>query len=668
MRLPRSTRPVLAAVLVAAGALVALPATAATAVSASTGVDDFEFSSFEADYYLGRDAEGHSTLRTVETLVAEFPNYDQNRGIIRAIPAHYDGVPLETTVVSISDSEGNTEPYEVIDTGDFIEVSLGTDDFVQGTVSYTLTYDQRNVVRAFADTGVDELYWDTNGTGFAQPFGSTTARVHVDPSVAPTLTGAATCYRGPQGSTDTCEITRADDAATGSALLTASTPSLGAGENLTVAIAFTAGTFVQVPADPSYSAPTVPSPGDPDYTGGDYYYGYGDTGPTPTWSHLLGGFLTLLAVGGGAVALFRRFGPGRDAPGRGVIIPQYSVPRGVNLLEAAALLGRDHAGISAQLVSFAVRGNLRILDYPVSSGDARYTLQLVHANNVDPQEHWMLQAIFAPDLAPGAVREIGVTDDQLATAFGNLGTAANGSVELRGWRGKSSMMTGIGIAVGLVILGFIEVIAIIGTTVIGAFSPWFAVALAVTIAAALLSFIVALRKGGLTPAGAEQKDYLLGMRMYLELAEEERFQALQSPAGAERVNAGKTISADKTVSAGDTVDTADRGQVVKLYEKLLPFAVLWGIEEQWSEELAAYYDQTDVPDWYVGNGGYNSFTFANSIGGWARSVHTTSTPPAPAMSSSGRSWMSSGGGSSFGGSGGGGFSGGGGGGGGGGGR
>ncbi|MCU1535273.1 MAG: hypothetical protein JWR53_1754, partial [Glaciihabitans sp.] len=48
-------------------ATFALAATLLPATAASAGVrsdtSDFTFSSFEADYYLSRDAEGHSTLR-----------------------------------------------------------------------------------------------------------------------------------------------------------------------------------------------------------------------------------------------------------------------------------------------------------------------------------------------------------------------------------------------------------------------------------------------------------------------------------------------------------------------------------------------------------------------------------------------------------------------------
>jgi hypothetical protein len=318
-----------------------------------SGVQDFSFTSYSADYYLARDAEGHSTLRTVETLVAKFPDFDQNRGIIRAIPNDYDGVPLHTTVASVTDARGAPVHFDATDSGGFTELALGTDAYVHGTQSYVISYTQQNVVRSFADTGDDELYWDTNGTGFAQPFGSVTARVHVDPAVAQFLTGNNACYRGAQGSTDTCAIGLAadDPAAPGGKVFTAQVSGIGPNENLTVAIGFTAGTFVQVPADHT--------PSDNGYQDGGNLFGGSnpfDLGQTPWWSNVLA-FLLLGLSGLGAVfAVVQRVFLGkRNSKGRGIIIPQYSPPKDLTLLEAANLVGKTENGLSAQLVSFAVR-------------------------------------------------------------------------------------------------------------------------------------------------------------------------------------------------------------------------------------------------------------------------------------------------------------------------
>jgi uncharacterized membrane protein YgcG len=120
----------------------------------------------------------------------------------------------------------------------------------------------------------------------------------------------------------------------------------------------------------------------------------------------------------------------------------------------------------------------------------------------------------------------------------------------------------------------------------------------------------------------------------------------------------------------ERIDVGDTSQIIKLYEKLLPFAVLWGVEEQWMEELEVKVTtQGETPDWFVSTTGFNSHAFTITLRGVAAAA-TYTPPPAPSSSSS---WSSGGGfnssfGSSFGGSSGGGFSGGGGGGGGGGGR
>ena len=614
--------------------------------SVSSGVQDFSFTSYGADYYLARDAQGHSTLRTVETLAAKFPDFDQNRGIIRAIPNDYDGVPLHTTVVSVTDAQGTPVHFDATDNGGFTELALGTDEYVHGTQSYIISYTQQNVVRSFADTGGDELYWDTNGTGFAQPFRSVTARVHVDPAVVPFLTGNNACYRGAQGSTDTCAIGQATDdpAVPGGKLFTAQTDDIGPGENLTVAIGFTAGTFVQVPAEQKPS-------GDGYQDGGGSFGGSApfDLGQTPWWSNMSAFLLLGLSVLGAVFAVIQRLFLGkRNAKGRGIIVPQYSPPKDLTLLEAANLIGKTENGLSAQLVSFAVRGNIQILDYPVTDTGADYTLQFVSVDGVDAEELSLLGMLFGSELTSGAICEVGVQNDALARRLGTITASVANAIIARGLRVRSSVKGGVFTLLGLVVVlvGSIAVAVVSGFG--GVFGGWMFVAIPVALVCVLIAAGVAVRPAVLTDAGAEQRDYLLGVRDYLQLAEADRFRMLQSPEGAERIDVG------------------DKVQLVKLYEKLLPFAVLWGIEREWSKELAVYYEAgVSSPDWYVSSNAFSSAMFAQTLGGLASSVAVTATP-VPVVSSS--SWSGSGGGSFSGGSFGGGFSGGGGGGGGGGGR
>ena len=644
----------LAATAAALGPVAAAPAVSTagsslagsvrTAVAADTS--DFTFSLYAGEYFLGRDASGHSTLRTVETFVAEFPDFDQNRGIIRAIPNDYDGVPLHTTVDSVTDAQGEPVNFETTSNGGFTELALGTDEFVRGSQTYVITYTQQNVARAFADTDSDELYWDTNGTGFDQPFGTVAARVHVDPSIAAVLTGNSACYIGAEGESGDCRIVQeADPDAAAGQMFTAVASDLGPGENLTVAIGFTAGTFVQVPAEARPDADNAPGFG-PAAVFGGFPFG------------LLG-----MALLGGVFALSRAFVRPRD-PKSGTIIAQYSVPVGYNLLEAADLIGRPGTGMAAQIMSFAVRGNVRILDYPVSADGGDFTLQLLTTDGVDDQEHAVLATLF-PGLPTGAVCELGVADNTLAQGLAAAAQDATRRNTARGWRARPPMTRArvrLLIGIGAV------VVLVVGVLVIGdPPAAWWFPLVILAAAAVIVGAIAAARPMLLSAAGVERRDYLTGMKVYLELAEAERFRMLQSPGGALRVTVPTAVPGQEPATAAPSGAAAfgtDTVELVKLYEKLLPYAVLWGVEREWAAELAVYYEQEAAqPGWFVSQSPFSGAQLALSLSGMVNSVHTTQTPP-PTQSS----WSGSGGGSFSGGSFGGGSSGGGGGGGGGGGR
>ena len=130
----------------------------------------------------------------------------------------------------------------------------------------------------------------------------------------------------------------------------------------------------------------------------------------------------------------------------------------------------------------------------------------------------------------------------------------------------------------------------------------------------------------LTARGAEVRDHLKGLQVFIEWAEADRIRMLQSPQGAERV----------------PVDTGDPRQMLRLYETLLPYAVVFGQEKEWASQIALIYG-SDSPRWYVGSSGFDAAVFSAGIS-------TLSASTASSSSSGG----SSGGGSAGGGGGGGG--------------
>ncbi len=155
-------------------------------LAAFAGTQDFRFAQFQADYYVSRDAESRSTMRVQERLVAEFPNYDQNHGIIRAIPKVYDGHPVSLEVKSVTGESGEKLTYQTSSAGDYEEVRIGDADiYVQGRQVYVIDYTLRDVTKAF--DGGDELYWDINGTECQQPFDRVEARFHIDSSISERL-------------------------------------------------------------------------------------------------------------------------------------------------------------------------------------------------------------------------------------------------------------------------------------------------------------------------------------------------------------------------------------------------------------------------------------------------------------------------------------------------
>ena len=594
--------------LAIAGAILAPVVAAPLAASADTS--DFEFQSFHADYSLTRADDGTSRLAVVETIVAEFPDYDQNRGIVRAIPDWYQDVPLNTDVETITDESGNDVPWQESEEGDFLSLALGTDDFVYGVTTYVISYTQTDVVGAFADTNSDEFYWDVNGTGSDQPFGEVSATITVDPELTPALSGNSACYVGEQGSDQDCERISSTTDADGGTVFEVAASNLEPRENLSFAIGFDSGTFVPgVPVD--RNAPPVYE-------------------PTPVWVYVLSFVGALAGIALIVAAIVSKVN--RGAKGRGIIIPQYSVPMGLNVMAAAHLVGRQATAVPAQFVSLAVRKNLRILDYPVTSSGAEYTLQFLTLEGADALEIQLLLALFGPNPAAGAVRELTPNDAELGSEVNTVSAAANTSLRTSGLRGPRSTLGCLFPAFALVLIlgGILLQLATFG---IGAFSLWPSAITGVGVIAVIVSGILSAGQP-LTPAGAEAREYLLGMKMYLELAEKDRFRMLQSPDGAERVDVG------------------DTRQVVKLYEKLLPFAVIWGVEDEWSRELEVKVAENDEqPDWFLSTNGFRAAAFTTALHG--ASTFATYTPPTTSSSSS-FSGGSMGGGFSGGGGGGGG--------------
>jgi len=612
---------------------------ALNAAGLPTDVNDFTFDSFDASYALSQDSSKRSMLHTTETLVAVFPDYDQNRGIIREIPTDYDGHSTHITVKSVTDGSGHQRSYSMGTDGDFttITIAVPQGQYVHGRQSYVIDYTQTDVTKYFTNTNDDEFYWDVNGTGWQQPFGEVSATVTVAPSLVSKLSGQNACYQGSQGSTQKCDVT-ADNGT-----ITAKVEKLYEYQGMTLAIGFAPKTFADAPFNLIEKILEI----------------------VPI-TFLLGLLAEILAVGGAIVLHYQLWRRRSGDP----IIAQYEPPKGVSVMLAANIVGKPKKGMAASIVDLAVRGKLRIIEKPKEGYQAaKFGVQQLNVDDLLPDEEGVMNALFAftglGDIGAMLSRFTGALPPGLKVIGGSPTASASADpvdANIK-WFEKSDTMLGDAVkslttsveqnaeSVGLrkarhpAIVTIIGLLAILGAVLmfITAFASGdngagIAFGVIGANAGAWIAVLVFGLVSGLRPLTAEGSklyDQLLGLKMYIQLAEADRLQMLQSISGA------------------DKVTTSDGNQIVKIYERLLPYAVLFGLEKEWAAELAKYYGTTS-PDWYSGSniGAFDVAAFSTGIAAFsAVSASTTSSSSSSSFSSSGGS---GGGGSSGGGGGGGG--------------
>lgn len=593
-------------IAVASGVLLAGSAVTASTASAAeqrADVDDFDFSSWDATYEIGIDDDGRATLHVEETRVAAFPDFDQNRGIVAGYPQTYEGAGIDTTIIAVRDENGDDVPYELEEDDGFVYVLTGDDDYVHGSTTYVIEYTMRDVILAATETGVDEFYWDLLPLDSTQDIASFHADIIFDEKLAGHLTGAASsCYQGRQGETDSCDLS-----VDGTRYTVAATD-LAAGEGLTVAIALESGTFTQPSA-------RQPNPA------------------TDVLPYAVGGGAVLLSIGGwfatSAMIRSRR-------RGTGIIVAQYDVPGSMPPLLASAILPKAKDPLSAQIVHLAVRGMLRLEELPEEGQKKRRPrLRRLDGPIPDPLDEQSLTALFG-SAEPGVVMKMPKNSSSFATRIQTLLKAGPSEAVRRGYTTKErSTLARIIQAIALVV--FAGMVVLLGWGLFtgrASAGPVFFVTLMCGIVV-LISSVVAFKKHTvLTKDGALQLEYLEGVREFIRVAEADRLQMLQSYTGAERRSDGGV-------------------DVIHIYEKLLPYAILFGQEREWGEVLEfAYSAAQQDPGWINGS----PYGLAARLLFFSSATRTSSTYTAPSSGSS-SAGGSSGGGFS-GGGGGGGFSGG----------
>lgn len=554
---------------------------------ARAGTDDFTITKYDVQMKLRRDGENRSVLEATETITANFPETDQNHGLQKIFVNEYDGHSTRLTVTSVTDESGRKLKYSM----DGNAMRIGdADTYVHGLNTYKITYTQRDVTRLYGDTNRDEFYWDIIGTEWRVPIQQATIQLEIDSSLVASRQGDAQCYMGVSGSTERCTVTP-----TGTRYNT-TVANIGNGGGVTMALGFTPHTFAQ------------------------YQKSFVEKAVDVLGMIQAAATAVVAAVIGFVIVRYNRLvNRSRELE---PIPVEYIPPKDMSVTAASGLVTPTGNIMAAQLIDLAVRRYLKLYQTKeksfFSTGD--YEIEVAKSiADLKAEERELLTDMYGHEPTVGERLDMKTLANNMSYSTrtidndGKLDKLIKGEYELKepapdlqSWLKK---VAAIALICGVFMLSI----------------PFLVLA--------FIIFLMSLSVYRLSDKGLETKRYILGLKEYIGLAEAERLQMLQSPEGAEKTGA---------------VDVNDPAQLVKLYERNLPYAVFFGQEKEWSKQLGVYYEKIGTsPDWYSGNGAFNAVMFAdgmNSLG----SVAST------ASSYSSSSGGSSGGGSSGGGGGGGG--------------
>jgi uncharacterized membrane protein YgcG len=596
----------LTAVVVAAGLALAVPAAPARAQAPEQVLD----------YAVDLRIEARGTLLVTERIAYDFGT-EERHGILRDVPVRFryddrhDRVyPLD--VLGVSGSPGTPDQYKAENVDTSLRIRIGDPDrTVSGRHDYTISYRVEGALNGFADH--DELYWNAIGTQWQAPIKRASVRV-----AAPAAIGRVACYAGPAGSTAPCASSRIDGS---SAFFAAA--DLDSYDGVTVVVGFPTGV---VPAprpvlEERWSLARAFS-------------------ATPGTLAVAGGVLlaVLLVLGWllGVTGRDRRERrpAGAPAPMTGPVV-EFTPPEGIRPAQAGLLVDEvvKPVALTATLVDLAVRGYLRIEELPDHKEWMKADWRLVRLKAADEElldyERELLDGLFASPgrtEGPETVR-LSELEERFYDRYEQVRRwLYRDAVRRRWFAERPDKVRGRWVVRGaaVTVLGAAMTVQLVWSTHFGL------AAIPVLLAGPVL-MVGARRMPSRTPAGAELLRRLTGFRTSLETA------------GVAR--------------------SGPAAQAVDQFSPYLPYAIVFGLTERWTEAFALVGTAPQVP-WYEGRDAHSWDRFPSRIDEFASSsAMTLSTPPAVSGSSGFGESGSSGGG--FSGGGGGGSSGGGGGGGGG---
>ncbi|MEO6761636.1 MAG: DUF2207 domain-containing protein [Candidatus Saccharimonadales bacterium] len=545
---------------------------------AHADLNNFTVTSFHSDETLTRNSP-QGELHIVETIKVDFT--DNNHGLERAIPEKYKGNSLKFHLNSVTSSSGASTSVSTTKSNGNLVLQIGDPNrTVTGNQEYTIDYTLQNVI-TFYDNH-DELYWNVNGNYWNQTFLDTSATLNL-PSDAKPSTDQPVCYTGGYGNNDRgCYI-----GTIGNQLNISANNSLLANMTLSYTVGFQKGYFTPM----------------------TFWQRYG---------YIIIGLIVppLMALIAGSTWWFRR---GRDAKGRGTIVPEYAPPEGLSPLEAGTVVDFkvDNRDITATIIDLARRGFMKITETKqkrvLAKDKLHYSLTLKNTDfsSLNVYEAKLISAIFS-DKTIDSIVKIDDLKYKLSSTSTDLRKSVDKDLVTNGYvKADPHKFAAIGSSFFIVAWVAFYIFSKLSSSTVDAFWP----TIVGLVAGAGIFFIFVHFMPARTAKGVAAREDLLGLKMYMEVAEKDRLEKLEGPDAAYAAKTGEPV------------------RTVELFEKLLPYAIVLGVENQWAKQFEGIY--INPPDWYAGNWtAFNVGYLAGSLSnGFAPAINNSFSAPSSSSGS-----------------------------------
>ena len=535
---------------------------------------DEHVESFHSDITIQKNSQ----VEVKETIKYYFPS--PKHGIFRYIPESYSvknagsltgsyNVYLTVNSVNIQQDDGALAavPYEKSQSDGNLNLKIGDpNQEVDGSVTYIIDYLAQRAINFSPkdNANQDEFYWNVTGNGWEVPIAQSSAEIHF-PADIDSNTWKFGCYTGELGSqTSECLF----EAGSRDSVHYESKWELPAKSGLTVVAGFPKGIVTQ---------PTTSE----------------NIALALRYNFLIYFFLLIPFVA--FVALFAVwFLKGRDPKGNGTIIPFYGPPDNLTPVELGTLYDEkaDLKDISSFIIDFAVRGYIKIRELPRQSTfgifkhQPDYEIQLLRMDNAVPEsEQKIFQTIFVPESKINRTVKLSDLQNSFPSQLNDIKTGVYTDLVQNGYFPRNpERVRNAYLFVGAIVafLGIILFVNDLGLIAAGS----------VLLTGSMIA-LFGLFMPRKTLKGVSAYEKILGLKEYMTVAEADRIKFHNAPV-----------------------------KRPEHFEKLLPYAMVLGVEKEWAKQFEGIYRQPPV--WYEGSSldNFSALYLANSLTAFRDTANT----------------------------------------------